>query len=781
MSFSPDNTDGEPSVPLDERKIPEIEAPPRTHLPRVDLEIEGDGIDDEFHQAANFLKDIGTGSPELQAPNPKNDSSWPPLPEEVRGINARFFRKPDFVTDGAGGNDEKYAKEFYKKADDLGWIRTRNVLQKGLKHICCALIGATGVGGVWLYYRYRRVHHGEIGFCTDLDESVRLLKPGMHMEYHPFRGRTARHSVVKDYITFMNRGHIVRVHPGEYVVVKTNDQYQLLEPGDDHAVGVHMFDDPTFEFIQRVKQTSPAILAGPINIITVPPGCLARILIQNRPYILFEGQHRITSGLLEFGERILSAEDRAERKNHKNPNAHKLDGNQDVGFSHLRDTFLYHLIGKVYVKPGSVVGVQINRRAVFLDIPGDYWFYSDQIEISEAQPLTVDQFKFSSLLRVYIKENEFGVVQKADGALEILHNGCHVVEEPNKFLVSLPKTVQFREIRGNEGITMDPFDVVFNFTTAYKITDPFKAYLLGSQMIRTHAEEAKNCNNDIFGTIDNTIRTSCTRTMQEIVRHLVFKDMMLLHRMSKEDLLDDEAKHHGENNLHALQDDDLQPGSLKSQFQNVSKASIRVLAKTLLDVFGVELIVADFGISKLDLKNQKEQDQLNKAAFEAAKARAILVKAENDKKLAQYTKEMAEIQAKTRVAEKLIEAKSSGEIATLNAQAKADERRLMAQSVADEKRLMAQAEADEKKILTAAAAEETVTLGEADAKAIRLKGEAEGYALDQYKDRTDLQIVEQISKMFKGTNLTIMDSQDGMMGPLLGQLVAKIGERIMNK
>jgi hypothetical protein len=315
---------------------------------------------------------------------------------------------------------------------------------------------------------------------------------------------------------------------------------------------------------------------------------------------------------------------------------------------------------------------------------------------------------------------------------------------------------------------MDPFDVVFNFTMAYKIVEPFKAYLLGSQMITCHAEEAKKCENDIFRTIDNTIRTSCTRSMQEIVRHLIFKDMMLLHRMSKEDLIDDEKKHNGENMLHHLQNDDMQPGSLKSQFQNVSKASVRVLAKTLLDVFGVELIVADFGISKLDLKNQEEQNTLNRAAFEAAKARTILVKAENDKRLAEYKKEMAEIVAKTRVAEKLIEAKSSGQIAKLNAMARAEERTLGAQ-----------AQAEELKIMTAAQANETVALAEAEAQAIRVKGEAEGFALEKYRDRTDIQMVEQIARMFKGTNLTIMDSQQGMMGPLLGQLMSKMGERMV--
>jgi hypothetical protein len=684
---------------------------------------------------------MGTGTPGLLPPDLKHDVTWPPLPENVKGIDQRFFRKPDLVTDG--GNAKQYWKQFLDRAQELGWIFKRNFIEKGWRRFWCGAMSLTGVGTIWVAHRYKRIHVGHIGFCTDLSENARLLMPGHHCEYNPFHGETQTFSIVNDNIHFNNRAHIVRVHPGEYVVVKINDQYSLLEPGDNHAVGVHMFDDPKFEFVQRVKQTNPAILAGPINIITVPPGRLARILIQNKPFILFEGQHRITSGLLEFGERILSQEDLAERKhNGRRANEHKLhEDGEDVGFSHLKDTFLYHSIGKVYVKPGEVRGVQVNRRAVFLDTPGDYWFYSDQIEISKAAMLTAEMFEFSSLLRVYIKENECGVVQKEDGALEILHNGCHVVEMPNRYLVSMPKTVQFREIRGTEGITLDPMDVVFNFTMAYRIIDPFKAYLLGAQMVKCHAKEAKSCNNDMFRTIDNTIRTSCTRSMQEIVRHLVFKDTMLLHRMSKEDLMDEDKKHNGENILHSLQNDELQPGSLKSQFQNVSRGAVKLLAKTLNEVFGVELLVEEFGISKLDLKNQSEQDQLNKAAFEAAKARAIIVRAENEKKKAMVDKERVEIVARTKVAERMIDAESQGRITELNSEAKA---------------------------------REIERLASAEAKAIRVKAEAEGYAKEQFEDRTQLQMAETISKMFQGTNLTVMDTNQGHVGALLHKMVGAL-------
>lgn len=706
---------------------------------KVNLDIEGDGIDDDTHKASIFLKDMGTGCPGLNPPDLNKDSTWPPLPDEVRGIHARFFRRPDFVTDGADAN--AYRQQFLAKAGELGWVFHRNGLEKLVRGVGGVLTCCTGVGAIWVGNRYKRIHVGDIGFCTDINESARLLMPGHHCEYNPTHGSVQTFSIVKDYIRFMNRVHIVRVHPGEYVVVKINDQYSLLEPGVDHSVGVHMFDDPKFEFVSRVKQTSPAILAGPINIITVPPGRLARILIQNKPFILFEGQHRITSGLLEFGERILSAEDRAERKGRRNPNQHQVDGD-NVGFSHLKDTFLYHSIGKIYVKPGEVRGVQVNRRAVFLEEPGDYWFYSDQIEMMAKPSLLTDEFvEFSCLLRVYIKENECGVVQKQDGSLEILENGCHVIEMPNRYLVSMPKTVQFREVRNSEGITLDPFDVVFNFTMAYKIVQPFKAYLVGAQMVKCHAAEAKSCNNDMFRTIDNTIRTSCMRTMKEIVRHLVFKDTMLLHRMSKEELGqdgDDMKGSAGEVRLHELQDDALQPGSLKSQFQNVSRGAVKLLAKTLLEVFGVELLIGEFGISQLDLKNQAEQNELNRAAFEAAKARAIIVKAENDKKKAEVDKERVEIMARTKVAQQMIDAESRGRITELNSEAKA---------------------------------REIERLAAAEAKAIRVKAEAEGFAKEQFEDRTALQMAEIVAGMFKGTNLTVMDSSQGQIGALLHRMI----------
>lgn len=699
----------------------------KKELPKVDLDIEGDGIDDETHNMSNFLREIGTGCPGLSSPNIKRDKTWPSLPENVQGIDNRFFREPDFIADSKNPSD--FEKDFLVNAKALKWIHTRDALTQAKRYTGGALLALTGVGAVYLYGKYKHINVGHIGFCTDLDESVRLLLPGHHCEYNPTHGDIQTFPITQDYITFLNRARIIRVHPGEYVVVKINDQYQLLKPGQNHSVGVHMFDEPKFEFVKRVKQTNSAILAGPINIITVPPGRLARILLENKPYILFEGQHMITSGLLEFGDRILSNEDREERKQDAKDN--------NVGFSNLKDTFIYHSIGKVYVRPGELVGIQINKRAVFLEEPGDYWFYSDQIEMSKPVSKTVNRFDFSSLVRIYIKENEYGVVQRANGMLEILQNGCHTIEIPNKFLVSLPKTIQFRELSGLKGITNDPLDITFSMIVSYKIVEPFKAYLLGSQNSNT-----KDC--DMFKIIDETVLTSATSTMQSIVRHLNFRKM-LSQNMNMEDK------------------QDLQPGSLKEQFETVSSASVKQLQKRLRDVFGVELNTEEYNISKLDLTNQKEQDELNRAAFESSKARAILVKAENDRKVAEYEKRMIEIKAETEVARRLIEAKSENEIKTLNAQAKANELRIQTESEAKNLELMSKAKALE-----------ISEIGNAEANVIKHKGEAEGYAKEKYSDTTQLKMVENLCKMFQGTHLTMVDSKDGLLGPVMANLLKSI-------
>lgn len=728
--------------------VSEVEAEVR--LPRVDLSIEGDGIDDRTHEARAFLTDMGTGRDGLLPPVPGQDKTWPPLPEDVQGIDQRFFRKPDFVTDGV--DSDTYLEQFLSKARELGWVHRRGPLVQLGRYLGGVFVAATGVGIPYLLYQHTWIHPGHIGFCADLNEKVRLLLPGHHCEYNPAQSPIVTFHVTKDYIAFLKRAHIVRVHPGQYVVCKVNDQYQLLAPGDNHAVGVHVFDDPQFELVSRVKQTNPAILAGPINIITVPPGQVARIMIQNRPYLLFEGQHRITSGLLEFGDRILSNEDREEQKHHA-ASGIQPQNKATVGFSNLKDSFLYHLIGKVYVKPGEVVGVQVNRRAVFLDQPGDYYFYSDQIELSPAVSRVTPRVAFSSLMRVYIKENEYGIVQRANGSLEILGNGCHVIEVPNKFLVSLPKTIQYREITNIKGITQDPMDVVFNFTLAYRITQPFKAFMLGSQRQIEDGKKAES-DLDIFKQIDDTIIRTCTRTVQDIVRQLVFKDTLMLHRVAREELKDHNDDAEG-----------LPPGSLKSQFKQISQGNVKITLRTLSEVFGVELLVEEFGISKLDLANPIEQAELNKAAFESAKAKAALVVAENNKKLELYNKDIVEIKARTAVAQQLITAESTGQIAALNARARAEESKILVDAKVYETEAMGDVHA--KQIVKQASAE---------AQAIRQKGEAEGYASQQYQDRTQVQLMGHLATMFQGMHLNVVDSQQGAFGQIMSVLVKTLGE-----
>lgn len=203
----------------------------------------------------------------------------------------------------------------------------------------------------------------------------------------------------------------------------------------------------------------------------------------------------------------------------------------------------------------------------------------------------------------------------------------------------------------------------------------------------------------------------------------------------------------------------MQPGSLKGQFKAVSQGNVRILMRTMNDVFGVELLVEEFGISKLDLANQNEQAELNKAAFESAKARAALVVAENNKKLELYNKDMAEIRARTQVAQQLISAESTGQIAALNARAKAEEM----------------------KILSEAQAAQTVTLAHAESQALREKGEAEGYASQHYRDRTQVQMMSQMATMFKGMHLTVVDSQQGAFGQVMASLVKTLGDAVAKK
>jgi len=77
-------------------------------------------------------------------------------------------------------------------------------------------------------------------------------------------------------------------------------------------------------------------------------------------------------------------------------------------------------------------------------------------------------------------------------------------------------------------------------------------------------------------------------------------------------------------------------------------------------------------------------------------------------------------------------------------------------------------------VMAKAKAAEIEKIGAAESKVIKEKGEAEGYAKEKYEDTTQLKMIECLSKMFQGTKLTMLDSKDGLLGPVMANLLGKM-------
>jgi hypothetical protein len=395
----------------------------------------------------------------LPTPTAKT-TSWPPLPDNVKGLGESSFRAPDLIIANEN-KDGPFVDQLYAKCDALGWLRHRNAAVQAMRWTVGGLVSATVVGGMYVWGRYKQLKPGFVAFMTDLDDEIIMFKPGHHCEANPFHDNYQEYTLDEDQISFKNRAHIIRVHPGQYILAKMNDRYTLMLPGDNHTVGVHVFEDPCFELVARVNQTDRAIQGGPINIITVPPGQVAAVRLENKPYLLFEGVHEIESAQLEFADRYETAEEKNGYKGQVMK--HMAEHKGKTAFYMRSDTFLFETILHIYLRPGELRFVRVNAHASYLTEAGEYFFYSDQLE--SAGPYSAHQRVIHNppLSRILVNDTEVAIVQVGrradgqasdrDGTLQVLRNGTHVIETPNLFLGTVSLRTYPITIEGERGVT----------------------------------------------------------------------------------------------------------------------------------------------------------------------------------------------------------------------------------------------------------------------------------------------------------------------------------------
>ena len=596
---------------------------------KIDLELEGDGIDDAENTEKYFINKITKIDENIPPPRP-GMQAWPKLPEHIKGIDQSFFREPDFV---ASTDTQSFKENFVKRAKELKWVH-----KKGLWQIPRHLFGTvglslTGVGVVYNIKKHKRVEPEEIGFCTDFSRQVHLLFPGHHYEPNPTHGKIQTYLMNKERIHYLNRGHIIRVQPGKYVVATINNQYVLLKP-KDKDVGIHMLDEPSFKFIATINQNKQDIVYGPINIITVMPNQVAKIHIDNKPYVLFPGVHEIQSGTFKFS-----------------------------GFSAQSVSFDFGAIHHYYVKPGKIGMVKVNNTASFLNGScsqnGSYWFYTSKFFSKEPANPYEEQINFDPLTRVLIDSTKTGIFKDGNGTLKILDSGTHVIALPNIFKASIPNKI-FNHTVDVKAITQDPLDVKLKLVLSYQVSDPIKACIMFPKF--------KDLQQAV---IDQSVATVC-----DIIKNMRLENALLVN--VKDDEKNDMPVNTGEN--------------VKKKWHQTSDEYKSTLAKNLSDNYGVHLNLKQWGYHTFDLADQKQQDQLTKAVYQRAQNRAKESEYKAKQQLAKIEKERIRIETESEMQKKVLEAKTSSQVNEIKINMQVEEINRIAKAKAQEIIIISEAE-----------------------------------------------------------------------------------------
>ncbi len=586
----PMESDGRPSAP---------------GMPMPDPADPKDGInDDENTDLSQFIVNAFNGEYEGHE---DGNRSYPALPEQYQQQSDErieaYFRVPEIMimNDGVNAvlqNDHlmSYKEALFQVLAGQGVYTKRSGGSHAGRAVAAGLIGATGIGLLYLASKTRQVRPGRIAFFRTLSNHPRVIKDGWSFEPNPAHGEFTEFDMTSPYINFSNHVHIVRVLPGEYVTCDVGGQPIVLTSKSDNTVAVHVIVDPNFHVRQRVKKDNAYVQAGPLHIFTVPPGSVRAIVIDRKPYVLFEGKHVIECPTLT----VPQGDDR------------KLDRSFSV------DGRIHFMV----VAPGMIGGVRVGEHACFVDKPTRMWFYSEICEIMLPRPVEAEKIEFHNLTRVRVNDYRMGLIEDLNGNLVVLPPGVHVLRKPNLHLVTT--STEWNHIREDmTAITADPLDVKLRLTMAWHVVDPIAHYKAGNLPV-----------------VHNTIREMALSTMSRVVRNMRFEET-LRHYARRDDGREDHKMPQSEE-----QGEGVVPAQMmQNQFKHISDKYTTDLLRVYRRDFGIEMDLQVWGFQNFDLKDQGFQNKLTSAVVARADARAARVKLDLTQDTAEIRKQTAKIEA----------------------------------------------------------------------------------------------------------------------------------------
>jgi hypothetical protein len=132
------------------------------------------------------------------------------------------------------------------------------------------------------------VKRGEIALLQSYDGSMRVLGEGLHSPMLTFACSVRKAKMTENCIQ-SGIISILRVTPGNIGLGLSNGIPKILLPG------MHVINDPLFEFKGSASMTDLHISVGCVHLITVPMGQVGLCSVNSTPHFLEQGRHHINN------------------------------------------------------------------------------------------------------------------------------------------------------------------------------------------------------------------------------------------------------------------------------------------------------------------------------------------------------------------------------------------------------------------------------------------------------------------------------------------------------
>lgn len=284
------------------------------------------------------------------------------------------------------------------------------------------------------------VKRGEIALLQSYDGSMRVLGEGLHSPLLTF-ACSIRKAKMTDNLIQSGIISILRVTPGNVGLGLSNGIPKILLPG------MHVINDPLFEFKGTASMTDLHISVGCVHLITVPMGQVGLCSVNSTPHFLEQGRHHINN-----------------------------QGFRWLGFHSSTDEHIACGSKHRVIVPNGKLGLAWDcGQAVILEPQKVYNIDSPTWSYVNSVPITT-QVIFHGGIKVITVREGFSGISFDDGKMTVLPPGRHFLTKTTHifsgFLSTGQQTLSIAQVTS---MSSDNVGLRFDAAITVQVTDPAKA------------------------------------------------------------------------------------------------------------------------------------------------------------------------------------------------------------------------------------------------------------------------------------------------------------------